>query len=157
MFKTLKALFGFGSTEEPTTCGLADLQALLHEREATLKLTAEYGTPTVSKQGEPTAVFPITLYHEGSEYGAHAKEFLIPDAGLSDEDAPLTKFLNAHGVTSIGELRSIEGMTDNAELDEAGDINVTYSLDNPSIEEETDTVKSEEDVEESAEEDEGGN
>lgn len=118
----IERLFGGNDTDEAN--GLAALQALLAERQNNLSLTAEYIRPTVNMQGEPTAVFPCTLYHDGEEYGAHAKEFTIPDKGLTDEDAPLTRFLNAHGIESIEDIGAIEGVTESATLNDNGEVEV---------------------------------
>lgn len=115
----LRGLLG-GSDDEQD--GLEALQALLADRETTLRLTAQYGRPTVDGQGETTAIFPTTLYHDGEEYGKHYKEFALPDNGLQDSDEPLTRFLNSHGISSIEELGDIQGMTDEARLTEGGDI-----------------------------------
>lgn len=120
----------FGSNDQPD--GLTVLENLLAERQATLALEAEYGRPTVNMQGEPTAVFPISLFHEGEEYGAHAKEFAVPDNGLDDEDAPLTRFLAVAtdqdpSEVTMEDLTAVEGMTAGAALCENGDITV----DNP--------------------------
>lgn len=113
----------FGGNDDAQD-GLEALQTLLAEREATLTLTARYVRPTVNTQGEPTAVFPITLYQDGEEYGAHAKEFTIPDDGLDEEDAPLTQFLARHGIESIENLGDIQGVEDSATLKENGEIEV---------------------------------
>jgi len=59
----------FGGNDSGNDDGLAALQALLAERQTNLALTAQYVSPTVNTQGEPTAVFPCTLYHDGAEAG----------------------------------------------------------------------------------------
>lgn len=121
MFQNLlDRLFGGNNADN----GLEALQSLLSEREATLSLTARYGRPTVNTTGEPTAVFPITLYNEGEEYGAHSKEFAIPDDGLEDTDSPLAKFLDKHDIHTVEELGNIEGVEDTAALNDNGDVEV---------------------------------
>lgn len=120
----LKALFGLTDSTDPD--GLAVLQDLLAERQSRLSLEAEYGRPTVNMQGEPTAVFPISLYHDGDAYGAHSKEFPIPDNGLEDEGAPLTQFLHAHGISSIENLDQIQGETTSATLKDNGEVEVEF-------------------------------
>lgn len=119
----IKAILGL-TTDEAQPDGLAALQNFLAERQARLSLEARYGRPTVNTQGEVTAVFPITLYHDGEEYGAHAKEFPLPDNGLEDEDAALTRFLDAHGIESVENLGDIEGQTEGATLKENGEVEV---------------------------------
>lgn len=114
----------FGGSDDGNDDGLAALQRLLEDRQTNLSLTAVYGRPTVSMQGEQTAVFPCTLYHDGEEYGAHVKEFTIPDGGLDDEDAPLTQFLERHGITTIQDIGAIEGAEERATLNDKGDIEV---------------------------------
>jgi hypothetical protein len=117
----LTRLFG-GNDDE--TDGLAALQSALAERQTTLDLSAEYERPTINRQGEPTAMFPCTLYEGGEPYGAHAKEFAIPDNGLDDEDAPLTRFLNRYGIESIEDLGSIQGTETTATLKDNGEVEV---------------------------------
>jgi len=114
----------FGGNDGGNDDGLAALQALLAERQTNLALTAQYVSPTVNTQGEPTAVFPCTLYHDGEEYGAHAKEFAIPDNGLDDEDAPLTQFLARHGIENIENIGAITGVEDSATLKDNGEVEV---------------------------------
>jgi hypothetical protein len=118
----LKALLGLTDSTEQD--GLEVLQGFLEERQARLSLEAVYGRPTVNTQGEVTAIFPITLYHEDERYAEHAKEFPLPDDGLEDDSAPLTKFLNEHGITSVESLGDIQGQTDNAVLKDNGEIEV---------------------------------
>lgn len=79
---------------------------------------------------EPTVVFPYTLVTEnGEEYGAGAKEFILPDNGLNDTEAALTKFIGKrHGIgpdeVDFEALASVEGTTADASLNEAGDVEV---------------------------------
>lgn len=101
--------------------GLAALQDALASREAELSLTAEYGRPTISNVGEPTAVFPVSLYHEGEEYGAASKEFALPDNGLAD-DSNLAAFLAERGIEDVSDLADIEGQTDDATIGANGDL-----------------------------------
>lgn len=126
MIGYIKSLFGV-SNEEETYSGLTVLEDLLAEREATLRLEAEYERPTVNTTGEPTAVFPITLFHEGDEYGATVKEFPLPDNGLDELEADLTQFVGeANGLlpeeVMFSDLSSIEGMSAEARLTEEGEI-----------------------------------
>jgi len=118
----IKGLLGLN--DEQQADGLESLKRFLEERQNTLSLTAEYGRPSVNTQGEITAVFPMTLYYDGERYGGHGKEFPLPDSGLSDEDAALTKFLNAHGIESVENLAAIEGETANAVLKDNGEVEV---------------------------------
>lgn len=123
----IKGLLGLNDSEEVD--GLGVLADLLAEREATLALDAEYGRPTTNTLSEPTAVFPVTLRHEGEDYGGHAKEFVVPDNGLDDTDAALTQFLaDARGKdpedVTFADLAAVEGMTADARLTDNGDIEV---------------------------------
>lgn len=123
----IKSLFG-STTDEAD--GLTALRELLAEREAELNLTATYGRPYTNMTDEPTVVFPYTLVTEdGEDYGAGAKEFLLPDDGLKDTEAPLTKFIcKRHGIgpdeVDFEALASVEGTTADASLNEAGDVEV---------------------------------
>lgn len=124
----IKGLFGLNDSED-TEDGLEILADLLAEREATLALDAEYGKPTTNTTGEPTAVFPVTLRHDGEDYGSHTKEFPLPDDGLDDVDAALTQFVaDAHGIApedvEFADLAAVEGLTADARLEENGDITV---------------------------------
>lgn len=111
--------------------GLKQLRDLLAEREAELTLTAEYGRPYPNMTNEPTVVFPYTLVtDDGEDYGAGAKEFVLPDNGLDDADAPLTKFVGKrHGIgpdeVDFEALANVEGTSANAELTESGDVEVS--------------------------------
>lgn len=123
----IKGLLGLNDSDEVEEGGLDILAELLAEREATLALDAEYGQPTTNTLGEPTAVFPATLFHDGEEYGAHVKEFTLPDNGLDDTEAPLTQFVaDAHGISpeeaDFSDLAAIEGMSADARLTEEGDL-----------------------------------
>jgi len=117
-----------GNETDEAQPGLDTLHELLAEREAELTLTAEYGRPYPNTQDEPTVVFPYTLYTgDGEEYGAGAKEFVIPDDGLTDADAPLTKFIGKrHGIgpdeVDFDALANVEGTSASAELTEDGDV-----------------------------------
>lgn len=124
----LAGLLGLNDTEEPN--GLDQLRDLLAEREAELTLSAEYGRPHPNMSEEPTVVFPYTLYTgNGEEYGAGAKEFIIPDNGLTDTESPLVKFVGKrHGISpedvNFEALASVEGTSADAELKENGDVEV---------------------------------
>lgn len=121
----------FLGNDEVEADGLEQLRDLLAEREAELTLTAEYGRPYPNMTDEPTVVFPYTLVTgDGEDYGAGAKEFVLPDNGLSDADAPLTKFVGKrHGIgpdeVDFDALASVEGTTADAELTERGDVEVS--------------------------------
>lgn len=121
----LKRLFGAGSDAEDEN-GLEKLQAYLERQAATLNLVARYEEPTLDTRGEPTAVFPMTLYHDGEVYAKHSKEFPIPDDGLDDESAPLTAFLRAHNIQSVADIGAIEGAEANARLLDNGEVEVEY-------------------------------
>lgn len=106
---------------------LEQLRTLLDRREKKLNLTAEYGRPHPNTRSEPTVVFPYTLYAGDEEYGAGAKEFALPDNGLADTDAPLTKFIGKrHSIgpdeVDFEALASVEGTTAEAELTDEGDV-----------------------------------
>lgn len=125
----IQSLLGIGGNEQSSESGLDVLESILAERQAGLDLEAVYEQPSVNTVGETTAVFPVSLYHEGDEYGATSKEFTVPDDGLDDTDAPLTEFvadannLDGEEVT-FTDLRAIEGMTAEAELTEDGEVTV---------------------------------
>lgn len=122
-----KALLGLGTDEQDP---LEQLRDLLAEREAELSLTATYGRPEPNLTDEPTVVFPYTLHTgDGEEYGTGAKEFVLPDDGLDDADAPLTKFVGKrHGIgpadVDFDALASVEGTSASATLNESGDVQV---------------------------------
>ena len=124
----IKALFG--STDDSKD-GLALLEELLAEREAELTLTATYGRPHPNMTDEPTVVFPYTLYtDEGEQYGSGAKEFVIPDDGLNDTDAPLTQFIAGRLNVEADEvdfsaLTKVEGSSADATLNDDGDVEVS--------------------------------
>lgn len=125
----LKSLLGLGT--ERAQPGVEELRDMLAEREAELTLTAEYGRPHPNTTDEPTVVFPYTLYTgAGEQYGGGAKEFVIPDDGLADPDAPLTKFIGKrHGISpddvDFEALLAVEGTDADAELNEEGDVVIT--------------------------------
>lgn len=124
----IKGLLGLNGSDAAED-GLDVLADLLAQREVTLALDAEYAKPTTSTVGEPTAVFPVSLTHEGEDYGAHAKEFPLPDDGLDDAEAALTLFVaDATGTApedvTFADLSSVEGLTADARLTEGGDIAV---------------------------------
>jgi len=103
------------------------LRDLLMEREATLDLTAVYGEPSANTQGEPTAAFPYTTYSDRSKYSKGAKEFVIPDDGLSDTDGPLVQFIaKRHGIApedvDFGALAGVEDTEASADLNDDGDV-----------------------------------
>lgn len=130
----IKAILGLTSSDD-ASAGLDELRDLLAEREATLNLTAVYGEPYPNMQDEPTVVFPYTLKTgDGDDYGAGAKEFALPDNGLADPDAPLTKFIGKrHGISpddvDFEALASIEGTSAPARLTDEGDVVVGSSHD----------------------------
>lgn len=117
-----------GNDDDVEADGLTALRELLAEREAELSLEATYGRPYPNMTEEPTVVFPYTLTTaDGEDYGAGAKEFVLPDNGLGDNDAPLTKFVGT--CLSIGPddvdfeaLASVEGVSASATLTESGDV-----------------------------------
>lgn len=120
----LRAILGLDSGGD-----LEELRRLLEERQVTLQLGAIYEEPRMDQQGEPTAVFPITLTHGGEEYDAHKKEFVLPDDGLNDTDSALVQFVAAEvGVPSedvtFADLAMIEGHETSATLKENGEIEV---------------------------------
>jgi len=121
-------LFGLGTSEDVDE--LEQLRDLLAEREAELSLSATYGRPYPSMLNEPTVVFPYTLYTgEGEEYGARAKEFALPDNGLSDNESALVRFvaerLNIEpSEVDFDALCSVEGSSANARINERGDVEV---------------------------------
>lgn len=106
--------------------GVEGLRVLLEQQMGGISLEAEYGEPTFDTVGEPTAVFPYTVYQDGSTYRTGAKEFVVPDNGLNDSDSDLVAFLEAHGVFGLEDLEAIEGQRDSAQLTEGGDIEVTF-------------------------------
>lgn len=118
-----------GTTEAPDELDV--LKNLLEAREATLELSAEFERPFPNTKDEPTVVFPYTLVtSDGEEYGAGAKEFLIPDNGLNDTDSPLVKFVGQR--LNVGPddvdfeaLAAVEGTTAPADLTDEGDIEVS--------------------------------
>lgn len=124
----IKAILGL--TGEVEADGLEQLRDLLAEREAELNLSATYGRPYPNMTDEPTVVFPYTLTTgDGEDYGAGAKEFILPDNGL-DDDAPLTKFIGKrHGISpdevDFDALAAVEGTTADATLTESGDVEVS--------------------------------
>lgn len=125
-FQQLKAYLGFGTT----TNGTEQLRQLLLEREAALDLSVQYGEPTSDMQDQPTAVFPYTIYDGEEVYGVGRKEFIIPDDGLSDPDAALTKFVGKrHGIApdevDFEALLNVEGTTASASLNDEGDVEVS--------------------------------
>lgn len=120
----LKGLIGL-TNDEDETGGLEALQNYLSKQEERLSLTAVFARPTIDTQGEPTAVFPAALFHDGEEYARHAKEFPIPDDGLSDESAALTQFLSEYGIESVENLGDIQGQSAGATLKENGEVEVT--------------------------------
>jgi len=146
----LTSLFGSNDDEAPT---IEALETLFREREATLDLTAEFHQPAPNMNDEPTAVFPYTLLDsDGEVYGSGAKEFLVPDEGFKDNDAPVTEFIG--GLTDtptedvgVGALRAVGGALADAELNDEGDIIVNV----PDAPEPTEDEDSEE-----ATEDDGG-
>lgn len=124
VLQTIKSLLGLQDDSDELT-GLEALQTYLAEKEETLgSLTAVFTEPTVDTQGEVTAVFPYTVFHEGELYGYGTKEFLIPDSGLQGDSA-LSDFLANHGIFAVDELGQIEGIEVDASLnEETGDITV---------------------------------
>lgn len=127
--QTLKSILGLGTTDDAPN-ELDVLYDLLAEREAELTLSAEYGQPYPNTCEEPTVVFPYTLYtSNGAEYGAGAKEFVIPDDGLQDASSPLAQFIAQRldieaADVDFDSLVAVEGTTADAELDESGDVHV---------------------------------
>jgi hypothetical protein len=122
----IKAALGLGTT----TNGTEQLRQLLLEREAALDLSVQYGEPTSDMQDQPTAVFPYTVYDGDEVYGVGKKEFIIPDDGLGDPDAPLTKFVGKrHGIApedvDFEALLDVEGTTASASLNDEGDVEVS--------------------------------
>lgn len=123
----IKAILGLTDDEVD---GLEQLRSLLQEREASLTLEAQYGRPYPNMTDEPTVVFPYTLFTaEGKEYAAGCKEFVLPDNGLEDADAALTKFIGKrHGIgpdeVDFDALAGVEGTTAEATLNESGDVEV---------------------------------
>lgn len=111
---------------EETADGFEQLQQYLEAQQAVAQFEVEYGRPTISTLGEPTAQFPYTIYDDGVSYGAGAKEFPIPDNGMQDTGAPLTRFLHAHSISTVGDLGAIEGQRDSAELTDGGDLEVQF-------------------------------
>lgn len=140
----IKAILGLNEVEAD---GLTQLRDLLAEREAELSLTAEYGRPHPNMQDKPTVVFPYTLSDQnGEDYGAGAKEFVIPDNGLNDADSALVAFIGKRlGVgpddVDFEALASVEGTTANAELTESGDVEVAAGA--PAATESSDTSDNE--------------
>lgn len=129
VFSIIGRLFGRGNSDDEVVDGLDALQDLLESRQATLDLTAEYRRPTVSTAGETTAVFPVTIRHKGDIYASYAKEFVVPNNGLTDTDSPLVRFVaEAHGIdpsdVTFSEVAAIEGLTASADINEGGDIEV---------------------------------
>lgn len=126
-FDYITGLLGLNDSNEAD--GLDILANLLSEREAVMTLDAQYEKPTTNTMGEPTAVFPISLFQEGEEYGAASKEFPLPDSGLDDADAALTQFVaDANGIdaddVTFADLAAVQGLTASAELNDEGDIEV---------------------------------
>lgn len=126
----LTSLFGSTDDEAPTVDALEEL---FRKRQATLDLTAEFHLPAPNMTDEPTAVFPYTLLtNDGERYGTGSKEFPIPDDGFEDNDAPITQFISNLSGTDAGEvdidaLRSIDGTTADATLNDEGDVIVEVS------------------------------
>jgi hypothetical protein len=120
----IKGLMGLTEDEDETD-GLEALQNYLAKQEERLSLTAVFARPTIDTQGEPTAVFPVTLLHDGEEYAPHTKEFPIPDDGLDDESAALTQFLAEYGIESTENLGEMQGETASATLKDNGEVEVT--------------------------------
>lgn len=120
----------FGLTDDDEADGLALLRDILSERQAELLLTATYSRPYPNMQEQPTAVFPYTLTDQnGEDYGAGAKEFVIPDDGLDDTESPLVRFISNRTDIDAAEvdfnaLASVEGTSADAELNESGDVEV---------------------------------
>lgn len=110
--------------------GLAVLQQYLRQQEQVLSLEVEYQQPDISGADdgslEPVATFPMELYDDGAFRGTDALLFPIPDGGLQDGDAPLTRFLNAHGISTVDDLAAIEGQVDSAEVTDRGTVEVDY-------------------------------
>jgi len=125
----IKAILGL--TGDVEADGLEQLRELLAEREAELNLSATYGRPYPNMTDEPTVVFPYTLQTgDGEDYGAGAKEFVLPDNGLDAADSPLVAFIGKRlGIgpddVDFEALASVEGTTANATLNEAGDVEVS--------------------------------
>lgn len=124
----LRRLFGANNDDVD---GLQVLADKLASRESTMNLTATYDRPTVNTRGEETAVFPATVYQDGEEYAVTCKEFPLPDSGLEDTEAPLTRFLadvwevDATTIT-FDDLAAVEGLGADAELNKYGELKVTY-------------------------------
>lgn len=115
----------FSSNETTSEEDLATLQNLLAEREAELHLSAVFGSPKPNLDGEPTAVFPYEIQQDGETYANGRKEFVIPDDGLNDPEADLTKFIaRQHGIgpseVDFGALADVEGNSAEIEHDEFG-------------------------------------
>lgn len=133
MTQRIKAILGLTDEASTDTDEIEQLRELLAEREAELNLGAEYGRPHPNMEGEPTVVFPYSIYNDGNEYGAGAKEFLLPDDGLGDTEAPLVKFVGKrHGIgpdeVDFEALANVEGTTADAFLNDDGDVVVSEGL-----------------------------
>jgi len=119
-----------GLNDDVEADGLEQLRDLLAEREAELNLSATYGRPYPNMTDEPTVVFPYTLQTgDGEDYGAGAKEFVLPDDGLGASDSPLVRFIGKrHSIgpddVDFEALASVQGTTANATLNEDGDVEV---------------------------------
>jgi len=124
----IKAILGLNGDVEAD--GLEQLRELLAEREAEQNLSATYGRPYPNMTDEPTVVFSYTLHTgEGEDYGAGAKEFVLPDNGLDAADSPLVLFIGKRlGIrpddVDFDALASVEGTTANAAFNEYGDVEV---------------------------------
>jgi hypothetical protein len=116
-------LFGAEQTDP-----IEELRRLFDERESTLHLEATYGLPRPDMQGEPTVVFPYTVFDgDGEPYGSGSKEFIIPDDGMAERGSALVDFLaKRHDITrenvTFDHLIAIEGTTAEASLNTEGDI-----------------------------------
>lgn len=119
----LPTIFG-GDNEQPSTEMLEDL---FRERESSLDLTVVFELPQPNMVDEPTAVFPYTILDDGEVYGTGSKEFVIPDNGFADDDAPVTEFIGGTTDTApadvgVGALYAVEGRQFEAELTDSGDV-----------------------------------
>lgn len=120
--------FLFGSTDNYDET--EHLRRLFECKHAKLNLSAVYGRPYPNTDDQTTVVFPYTLEtSDGSEYGAGAKEFILPDDGLNDTEAPLTQFLAARfniepEDVEFEHVTKVAGSTADARFDEDGDVRV---------------------------------
>jgi hypothetical protein len=117
-------LFGSSEPNDP----IEELRQLFDERETTLRLGAEYGTPNPNTQDEPTVTFPYTVYtSDGERYSSGQKEFFIPDDGLLDRESALVDFLSkVHSIprddVTFDHLIAVDGHVVGAELNSHGDL-----------------------------------